>query len=326
MLTKDKIDDLVNCRLPQDVACHYLREVSEETLSPGIMALAIASVRETSLPESLELFADFPLLFDCSGTGGSGISHYNTSTTIAFILAAAGLTVTKFGNRAANSLSGSFDLLDRLGIGAILPPRRLPQLLTETNLAFLFAPQFYPALANLAPIRKAVGCRTIFNLIGPLLNPARPTLRLMGTPSRVAQDLVAQYLSQSGEVRHALIVNADSGLDEIDALAKNRLVNVIEKDIHDHEYEHGQECQGQFTRPLSVEDNVAIFQALMSGELTAGNYYHALVCLNAGAAFTVASVAANLTDGAKLADEILSSGQARDKYEEYRRVYASYAC
>jgi anthranilate phosphoribosyltransferase len=326
MLTKDKIDDLVNCRLPQDVACHYLRAVSEETLSPEIMALAIASVRETALPESLGLFVDFPALFDCSGTGGSGISHYNTSTTIAFILAASAMPVTKFGNRAANSLSGSFDLLDRLGIGATLAPDKLPQLLAETNLAFLFAPQFYPALANLAPVRKAVGCRTIFNLIGPLLNPAQPTLRLMGTPSRTAQDLVAQYLSQSGEVTHALVVNAASGLDEIDALSKNRLVKVIEKDVQCHEYEHGLDCHGQITSQLTVEDSVAIFNALMAGELASGNYYHALVCLNAGAAFAVANMVANLEEGAKLAAEILSSGQAQAKYEQYRRVYASYAC
>jgi anthranilate phosphoribosyltransferase len=326
MLTKEKIDDLVNCRLPQDVACHYLREVSEEALSPGTMALAIASVRETALPESQGLFADFPSLLDCSGTGGSGISHYNTSTTIAFVLAASGISVTKFGNRAANSLSGSFDLLDRLGIGVTLPPHKLPLLLAETNLVFLFAPQFYPALANLAPIRKAVGCRTIFNLIGPLLNPAQPPLRLMGTPSRVSQDLVAQYLSQSGEVRQALIVNADSGLDEIDALAKNRLVKIIEQEIQYHEYEHEPACHGQHTRQLSVDDNVAIFHDLMAGELASGNYYHALVCLNAGAAFVVANVVANLTEGARLAGEILASGQARAKYEEYRRVYASHAC
>ncbi|MBU6455146.1 MAG: hypothetical protein KGS72_25475 [Cyanobacteria bacterium REEB67] len=327
---------------------------SAEALNDQVLQAVIAAVRLT-MPADCATFAGLfkakEKLIDCCGTGGSGLSHFNTSTTVAFILAAAGLQVAKFGNRAASSQSGSFDLLHKLGIGDALSLPALAALLDETNLAFLFAPQFYPGLAALAPYRKAVGAKTIFNYIGPLLNPAAPPYRLIGVPNHPAQAAVAAHLVREALVEQAFVVTADSGLDELDVDSACTLLRVrkptatetknanattsatttishsLEK-IRIDGHPAGQTgeigLKGKVGRLLSAEDNAEIFHALMQGQLDGQNYYHALVCLNAGAALQAADSVASLEKGYEIAARLLEDGAALAKYNQYRQKFQKY--
>jgi anthranilate phosphoribosyltransferase len=313
-----------------------------EALNDQILQAVIAAVRRTMPADCAafpNLFKAQKKLIDCCGTGGSGLSHFNTSTTVAFILAAAGLQVAKFGNRAASSQSGSFDLLHKLGIGDALPLAALAQLLEESNLAFLFAPQFYPGLASLAPYRKAVGAKTIFNYIGPLLNPAAPPYRLIGVPNHPAQTVVAAHLVREGVVEQAFVVTADSGLDELDVHSPCTLLRVKKgSDGHTLEKiridalppgptgESGEiGLKGKVGRLLSADDNAEIFHALMQGQLDGQNYYHALVCLNAGAALQAAGSAASLEEGYQIAADLLEDGAALAKYNQYRQKFQAHS-
>jgi anthranilate phosphoribosyltransferase len=335
-MLKEKIQALIDGSLGPDESLAYLRSLAagaaSSQLNQETFKHTIDAVRASALPGSADLFAQAGRLIDCCGTGGSGLSHYNTSTTVAFVLAAAGLKVAKFGNRAASSQSGSFDLLDKLGIGAILPVDALPALLEETNLTFLFAPQFYPALAALAPLRRTVGQPTVFNYIGPLLNPAQPVLRLIGVPNKQALELVSGHLHAEGKVEHALIVNAESGLDELDVHSANTIARVSRKKNHkdgdsltiDSEIlaqVASSQLEGKREGPLTVDDNIKIFHALLSGELGQQNYYHTLVCLNTSVALTAAGLTQNRESGAILATQLLKDGSVKAKFLQYQSQF-----
>jgi anthranilate phosphoribosyltransferase len=324
---REKIEALIGGSLgPEEILTHLralssalaLHQLDQETFNS-----TIDIVRATALPGIAQLFKQSGNLIDCCGTGGSGLSHYNTSTTVAFILAAAGLKVAKFGNRAASSLSGSFDLLDKLGIGTTLQVHALPEILEQTNLAFLFAPQFYPALAPLAPLRQLVGSPTVFNYIGPLLNPAVPVFRLLGVPNKHVQDLVASHLQTDGKVEHALVVNSESGMDELDVHSANTIVRVKGNKIERETLAKMPLLQldGKEEGPLSADSNKYIFDALISGELGGDNYYHALVCLNTGSALSAAGLADNLEAGVKIAANLLKDGSVKAKFIQYQAQF-----
>ncbi len=163
------------------------------------------------------------ILVDTCGTGGSGISSFNTSTTVAFVLASLGVPVLKFGNRAATSASGSFDFLDALGVPTPLKNDAVLPLLEETGLSFLMAPQVYPSLAKLAPLRKQVKHPTAFNFLGPLLNPTRPTHRVLGCSHPSLMLPLGELLETPdlGNV-YSLLLRASNGLDEAHPLVMTK--------------------------------------------------------------------------------------------------------
>ncbi len=314
-----------------------LKTAQDNRLDQEKFKLAADAVRATLPADACGLFDTSGDLIDCCGTGGSGLSHYNTSTTVAFVLAAAGLKVTKFGNRAASSLSGSFDLLDRLGVGATLPLPDMVDTLDKTGLVFLFAPQFYPALKALAPLRRKLGQPTVFNLIGPVLNPANPVFRLIGVPNQAAQTLLATYLRDHGGISRALVVHAASGLDELDVHCQNSIARVgagSKKTGVDHRpdlFDSFQapdivpisQLQGKRDGALSVEDNLAIFNDLISAQLDNQNYYHALVCLNAAGAMHAAGLIEHWEEGIALAADLIKSGAVKEKVIQYQAHFKS---
>jgi anthranilate phosphoribosyltransferase len=315
MLSEDTIANLVDCRLSDDKIRQVLIELSSDRIDLRILTAFINSVKARCAFQ----FEGAVSAIDCSGTGGSGLPHFNTSTTVAFVLAAGGVKVAKFGNRAASSLSGSFDLLEALGIPASIPYEHVQELLESVGLVFLYAPHYYPALAKLSAIRRSLPGPSIFNSIGPLLHPFNPKLRLMGTSDALVQRLVGDYLFADEHTEGAIVVRSERGLDEFDPctassyiqIKDGKLQNFVEPAVDDVE-----EDEDLMTPEYSHE----VFHQVLVG--SAEPYFMHLVCKNAGAGFMVAGKASTIDDGVALARELLLTGAVAEKYEECRRAYA----
>lgn len=326
-LDPNLIDDILHCRLPDKTIVDYLASLSLQTLTAKDLHQWVTAIQKiaVTLPS-----IDIPVL-DCCGTGGSGSPHYNTSTTVAFVLAAGGVPVVKFGNRAIQSNSGSFDLLAQLGMGKPLNVEYLPAALEKCNLAFLYAPQCYPALTPFNRLRRTLKVPTLFNFIGPLLNPINPTYRLMGISSGYMQTVIGEYLVNYNPPKRGWLVHSptetdtDQGIDEI---VPNALTHCLE--IHKNQVKKrtipptmgGTSLQAM---PIShsPKENVAIFNELITGN-DQGSYYHRLVCLNAGAAFLVSDHIDSLDQGAELASELLAKGKVFETVNRCRRLYETH--
>lgn len=325
MLNRSDIYNLIHYRMPEAEIREALLALLPESITAPLLADFVSVLAETLEPQAAALSA-IEDAFDCSGTGGSGLPHFNTSTAAAFVLAAGGLRVAKFGNRAATSASGSFDMLLALGLPLSLEAERVPELIDCTGLVFLYAPQFYPALARVASVRRALKEKTIFNFIGPLLNPVRPARRLLGVPDAHVQGVIAEYLSCLPQLEAALVVRGESGLDEIDPGGVSALYFVSAGAVTARSWSpavlHAVCSEGA---ELSPQDNAAIFSEIVQGS-DASSPYHASVCLNAGAGFHIAGKSASLEEGAALAAELIAGGAVKEKLAQLRRVYAGLSC
>jgi anthranilate phosphoribosyltransferase len=273
------------------------------------IAAAAAVMREMATPLPIAV-AD---LVDIVGTGGDGVSTFNISTASALVVAAAGGKVAKHGNRAVSSRSGSADVLEAAGVNINLTPEQTAACIQEVGIGFLFAPLHHGAMRHAAGPRRELGIRTVFNLLGPLTNPAGAERQLVGVYDARWLEPVAQVLGQLGS-RHAFVVHADDGLDEISLGAPTRYV----------EWRAGQLSHGQITpeslglTPVAslhfkVEDaaeSLRIILPVLSGAPSAASD---LVSLNAGAALYVAGLAADIPSGLAQARQLLSSGAAAHK-------------
>jgi anthranilate phosphoribosyltransferase len=322
---RQQIDLLLKGLMPAGTALDFLRQTAEKNLDAAVLKLFVDGVRATVIPEADKHLAGIRSAMDCCGTGGSGLPHYNTSTTVAFVLAAAGVPIAKFGNRAANSLSGSFDLLARIGLGSHTPVEALPELFAETNLVFIFAQQFYPALATIAPLRQAVGLRTVFNLIGPLLNPVKPVFRVLGTPNPRAQELIAEYLASEDHLVRATVVRSQNGLDELEIAATNLLAVIENKTVKLEELTFGEENWDRPSWAISGDECASIFQQLINSELDEGSYFFRTVCLNAAAGLKVAGKCGDIKSGYEMATQLMKDGLVAQKYEQYKKLYVEHS-
>lgn len=262
--------------------------------------------------------------FDTCGTGGSGLVRFNVSTAVAFILAAAGVVVAKHGNRGSRTPNGSFDLLEALGIPVELTPVAVAGCIEETGLAFLYARTFHPALKRMAEPRALAAQRTIFNLAGPLSNPAPVRAQVVGTPSRKDAHLVAQCLHRMGRSGVALV--GHSGLDDIDLSGPALLVGAgavpVTSDFDPASLEVPRTPIGDVPggdAPINAE----LFRLLFDDR--APLQLRQLVCLSASIALVVARKVESHTDGFRLAGELLASGKAKAKYRDYRDAAKTYA-
>lgn len=254
-------------------------------------------------------------LLDTCGTGGDGSNTFNISTTAAFILAAAGVPVAKHGNRAISSACGSADLLEALGIKVDLTPRQVEAAVEEVGIGFLFAPLFHQAMKYAAGPRKELGFRTVFNLLGPLTNPAGADYQLAGVFRRELLPVLAEVLARLG-VKRALVVHGAGGIDELSLAGENFLCEVAGGRIRSYTL-HPEEVGLPYSpveqlKGGSAQENAGIFRAVLSGEK---GPRRAVVLLNAGAALYVAGRADTIRDGVKLAAEIIDSGAALAKME-----------
>ena len=257
---------------------------------------------------------------DTCGTGGSGLNSFNTSTTAAFILAAAEQHVAKHGNRAATSQSGSADLLKALGINIEADVPKLLNCIFKTRFAFLFAPRHHPATKRVVMIRKELGFRTIFNFLGPLSNPAGAVYQVLGVSSKAMLLVIAEALGRLGTKR-ALVVCGEDGLDEITLTGQTYVAEVDDRGVKTYTIKPEDfglssvsfsEIEGM-TPELTAKKVKEIF----SGEKSA---YRDLVCLNAGASFYACGKVDNITEGVKQAQQTIDSGEALRTLEQVVQV------
>ncbi len=324
MLTQHAVETLINLRLSESEIREYLLGLTPEYIDARTLELFVEALRSTVEDTGTWPGDGLPDTIDCSGTGGSGLAHFNTSTAAAFILAAGGLRVAKFGNRAMTSTSGSFDFLQAIGFPLGSPPERIPELLDENGVVFLFAPQFYPVLARFTSVRRSLDVKTIFNFLGPLLNPVRPVFRVMGVSDADVQPHVAGYLSRCPGLTKELVVRGHSGVDEIDAAGPSEIMEVAGDRIETTRYELKGEDGDEplINSGLTAQGNAEIFHRLIDGSDAASVCYR-MVCVNAGAGFYTAGKASSIDNGYTLAQELLASGAVQDKYDKARRSYAS---
>lgn len=319
------IEDLLHLRMSEAEAQSWLLRLTPEQVTPEIFRQFVEAIGQTGLT----IPAIPQPVMDCCGTGGSGLSHFNTSTTVSFVLAAGGVPVVKFGNRAISSQSGSFDFLETLGFPAEVALERTPDILASCGLVFLYAPQCYPLLQPFNQLRRRLGVRTIFNYLGPLLNPVQPAYRVLGVSHAGMQTLIATYLTDSAPalqkawVVHSNHLNAEEPAIGLDELACHGRTSVHEIQTQSRRELHVDRPNAIPRMNVPVHEpahNVRIFNALLSGEDTQSPYYQ-MVCLNAGAGFYVAGHTPTLEDGERMAQELLALGKVRETFDQCRRAY-----
>ncbi len=280
----------------------------------GEIAAAAQVMREFATPVHV---TDRANLVDVVGTGGDGAHTFNISTAAMFVAAAAGAKIAKHGNRSVSSKSGSADILEALGVKLTLSSEQVSQCISQVGLGFMFAPNHHPAMKNVASIRKDLGVRTIFNILGPLTNPADAKRILMGVFHPDLVGIQARVLQVLG-MDHALVVHGRDGLDEI-SLEGPTLVGEL-KDGVVREYEIHPQDFGLKTAPTidfkvaHAKDSMAIVLDVLNQKTGPASD---IVCLNAGAVLYVADVAPDIASGIQMAKAAIKSGAARQKLDQF---------
>ncbi|CAN5619139.1 anthranilate phosphoribosyltransferase [soil metagenome] len=267
---------------------------------------------------------DEPLVDTC-GTGGDVSGSFNVSTTAAFVVAGAGVKVAKHGNRAMTSRCGSADVLEGLGVQIELEPEQVAECIDRVGIGFMYAPAFHPAMRFAGPVRREIGIRTVFNLLGPLVNPAGATHQVVGVPDIASADRVARVMGMLGS-RHALVVHAHEGLDELGVAGTSTIAEMLlRKSAWVTSYEVVPERFGlgryglEEIRGGGVRENVRITEEVLSGTPGARRD---ITVLNAGAAIYAADAAPTIEQGIKLAADSIDSGAALAKARELAELTA----
>jgi anthranilate phosphoribosyltransferase len=255
-------------------------------------------------------------LIDIVGTGGDGSSTLNISTTAALVAAGAGLSVAKHGNRAITSKCGSADLLAGLGVKIDAAPEVIAKCIDEAHIGFMYAPSHHPTMKYVQPIRKALGFRTVFNILGPLANPAKVSLQVVGVAKRHLLEIMAQALEQLG-VSRAMVVYG-SGTDEFTVCGPTDIAELRDGKINVYTFDHKEYgIKRADIKELAgggLEDNVAITRGVLAGEI--GGAKRDVVVLNAAASLVVAGRAKDFAEGIAVADESIASGKAIEALEK----------
>ena len=252
------------------------------------------------------------------GTGGDGANSFNISTTASLVIAAAGVPVAKHGNRAASSRSGAADVLEALGVKIDLPPERSAQLLKKIQICFLFAQNYHIAMKYVAPIRKELGIRAVFNILGPLSNPAGANMELMGVYEEELVEPLAQVMAKLGVVRGMVVYGQDK-LDEISMSAPTSVCEIRDGWFQSYEIAPEQfgytRCTKEELTGGTPEENAEITRKILSGEDRGAK--RCAVCLNAGAAIYIAGKAATMEEGVRMAERLIDEGAAAGKLEQF---------
>ncbi|AKS41036.1 anthranilate phosphoribosyltransferase [Wenzhouxiangella marina] len=281
--------------------------------TPTEIAAAAGVMRE--LADRVEIDAEG--LTDIVGTGGDGASLFNVSTASAFVAAAAGVRVAKHGNRSVSSKSGAADVLEAAGCRLDLNAEQVAALIEELGVAFMFAPSHHSAMKHAIGARKALGLRTLFNLLGPLTNPALAPNQVLGVFSGDLVRPMAEVMQALG-ARHVLVVHSDDGLDEISPAAPTRVAELCDGRIIEYRIDPTEfGVRVESLTPLGVEtakDSLALIESALGGQPGPGAD---MVALNAGAAIYVSGQAPDLGAGVSLAREVLADGRGLDRLRRY---------
>ncbi len=265
----------------------------------------------------IKLLHDMDVL-EIVGTGGDGSNSFNISTTSSLVIAAGGVPVAKHGNRAASSKSGAADVLEALGVKITLTPERSAEILKKINICFLFAQNYHIAMKYVAPIRKELGIRTVFNILGPLSNPAGANMELMGVYDQALVEPLVQVMANLG-VNRGMVVYGQDSLDEISMCAPTSVCEIKDGKFTSYEITPEQfgyeKCEKGALTGGTPAENAEITKAILKGEERGPK--RQAVCLNAGVALYIAGKAASMEEGVKLAESLIDNGAALKKLEEF---------
>lgn len=262
-----------------------------------------------------EINVEHETIVDTCGTGGSGTNTFNISTTTAFVLAGAGLRVAKHGNRAVSGRCGSADVLEALGVNLEVTPEKVQECIEEIGIGFLYAPLLHSAMRHVAPVRREMGIRTIFNILGPLTNPAGASHQVLGVYRKELTGTLARVLGRLGSER-AFVVHGSDGLDEITIcgpthVAELRSGTVEEYDLYPEEY--GLDCAPpESIHGGNAEENAEIVRQVLQGER---GPKRDVVLLNSAAALVVSGGSNDMTGGVRVAGEVIDTGKALEKLD-----------
>lgn len=328
-MIREAIDTLVSgSSLTFEQAAGVMEEIMSGEATPAQIAAFVTALRIKG--ETVEEIAGLasvmraraipvvvtPPVVDTCGTGGDNCSSINISTAAAFVAAGAGLKVAKHGNRAMTSHCGSADVLEALGVKIELGAEAVAKCLETVGIGFMFAPIFHPAMKHAAVPRREIGIRTVFNILGPLTNPARAEFQVIGVPSEELGGKIASVLHRLG-TKHSLVVHGLDGMDEISISGKSLVWEVSEDKISspyevspqyfDFKSAHLAEVRGG-----TPEENADILRRVLNGERGS---WRDVVVMNAAAALLAGNRASDLKEGARLAEEVIDNGQALEKLE-----------
>ena len=336
-MIKEAIETVVNGRsLTFKEAAAVMEEIMSGEATPAQFAAFITALRIKG--ETVDEIAGLasimqakatpvqvtPPVVDTCGTGGDGFCSFNISTTAAFIVAGAGLKVAKHGNRAMSSHCGSADVLEALGVRIELGAEAVAQCLEIVGIGFMFAPVFHPAMKYATAPRREIGIRTVFNILGPLTNPAKAKFQVIGVPSKELGERIAFVLHRLG-TEHSLVVHGVDGMDEI-SISRKSLV----WDVNQHRvlppYEVSPDDFGFMKASMTqikggtARQNAKILRGILSGEVGARRN---IVIMNAAAALVAGNQASDLKEGASIAEQTLDSGKALAKLDELIKLSRS---
>lgn len=305
-------DQIIELKISDDEIKNFLLTLNEANLPTNAFIGAVTSLkkcmRKISAPENA---------IDVCGTGGDCLNTLNISTAVCFVVAAAGIPVAKHGNKSISSKSGSADIFSELGVKISSEISEIERNLTEKNLCFLFAPFFHEALKNVAVIRKSLAVPTIFNFLGPLLNPANTNLQLIGTSRK---DVMPKMLAAQKDAKKIYIVHGFDSMDEITLCDNSYLLRfengkIFEEEIINPQKFGFKKVELEALKGGDPKHNAAKLLALLDGEKSA---YHDIVVLNAAFALKLAGAVNRIEDGVDLAKELLQSGAAQKILEKLK--------
>ena len=329
-MIKEAIETLVVGRsMSMEEAAAVMRQVMEGASTPAQLGAFLAALRaKGETPEEMAGMATVMrekalkvdvvgTLVDTAGTGGDGKGSFNVSTAAAFVAAAAGLKVAKHGNRAVSGSCGSADVLEALGVVIDLGPEGVQRCIEEVGIGFMFAPAFHPAMRHAAPVRRELGIRTVFNVLGPLTNPAAAQRQLLGVGVADLGDKMAEVLKLLGS-EHSLVVHGEDGLDELTLGAPTQVWEVEKEEVRTYTVSPEElgmpRVSSDEIKGGTAEDNAGILRRLFQGER---GPVREVVLLNSAGVLVAGGRALDLTEGIDIARESIDSGTPLGKVDAF---------
>ena len=311
-MAKSVMDEIMNGDTSQIQMSAYLTALSMKGETIDEITGSAKGMRE----HCIRLLHDMDIL-EIVGTGGDHSDSFNISTTAALVIAAGGVPVAKHGNRAASSRCGAADVLDALGVNISIPPEQSTKILNKINICFLFAQNYHLAMKYVAPVRKELGIRTVFNILGPLTNPAGANMQVMGVYDEALVEPLARVLTNLG-VKSAMVVYGQDVLDEISMSAPTTVCEVKDGTYRSYQIEPEQfgleKCRKADLKGGTPEENARITTDILDGKK--GPKRDAVV-LNAGAGLYVAGKAASVDQGVRMAMQLIDDGSAKERLRQF---------
>ncbi|MFC1901071.1 anthranilate phosphoribosyltransferase [Chloroflexota bacterium] len=337
-MIQEAISKLVEGKsLTTDEAAQVMNEIMEGEVTPAQFGAFVTSLRlkgetveeiagmvKTMREKAIPVLTTEPVV-DVVGTGGDGMNTFNISTAAAFVVAGAGQKVAKHGNRAASSKSGAADVLEALGVKLDLSADEVKRCIEEVGIGFMFAQAFHPAMKYAGPPRREIGIRTVFNIIGPLTNPAGATTYLLGVAETSLVEKLALVL-QSLDCDHALVVHGEDGLDEITLTGKSQVCELKDGKVHTYTIEPGDfglvKASPDDLKGGDANENAALLKDILSGKK---GPQRDIVVMNAAAALVAANKVESIEEGVKQAIDSIDKGQAMDKLKQLVELSQEFA-